>query len=230
MDYNQDRPYYIQFNFESKTWNEIYNPFAATLFKTEQEALETIKKYADVSDYVKIVVSQDAFDDWQEWVLTGGVRRTFTFTEDNIYNSTKHSKQDVLDFWLTRHLTNVKYDHYKTWPQLWQTFKHLHGVGRYQGNGNDKSFYISMEMKVRSNSNINAFKTELDLVKDRCDWEEDGYKKFYIFDHELSEFTNYYFLYKNDDDCKIITTFSTKCEGNLEKVFDYWKKERYYEV
>ena len=85
-------------------------------------------------------------------------------------------------------------------------------------------------MRVRSNSNINAFKKELYLVKDRCDWEEDGYKKFNIIDHELNVFVCYYFEYKSDDDCKITTTFSTKCEGNLEKVFDFWKKERYYDV
>ena len=235
LDFRQALFYYARFNFALRTIDEIYNPHFATSFDTETEALGYIKEYSDLLEYVKIIPQEEAKLKWDNWMAEGSIRRSFKYIEhaDSYpYDKTKHSKEDILNFWFNKWSKPIKSEHYKTWPNLYEVYKNLWTVGRYRDiidSVDDSDLRISVELVVRPDSTLAEFKEEFSKIVDKCTLiDHEGYKVFPIFDHELSQYQSYYFHYKSDDYCSIDTQLSTQCTGNIEQVFAYWKRHHFY--
>jgi len=118
---------------------------------------------------------------------------------------------------------------YQSWPDLYSVFKHLHGIESYSSKDYKKTYY-SCSINTTKDASFDLFKTELSKVLDFCTYiDDDGYKVFSIFDHELSQYESRYFLYKNDGDWEVSNGRRNVIEGTFEKCFDTMKREFWYE-
>lgn len=217
-------------DFQPSQWREIYNPHFATTFGTEAEALSLAKDRTTFHEYMTAVPRQDALDKFDAWAKSGMVRRTFTNVDNNMSRPFNNdSKETVLEWRIWQRLNDhlVRFEDYKTWPNLHSVWKHLWDVEYYGEDG------ITFSMTTGRKDALESFQKELEIILPKITYlNEDGRKVVTIFDHFLSEHGNSVKLEIHDDGqtYSITNRFDRPIIiGNLEKVFNYLKKERYYD-
>ena len=135
----------------------------------------------------------------------------------------------VLNWWLRYAKLpegSVTYDVYRTWPSLFAVCKHIHSHSVYRSN---KESFITFQLFASEDSKFKDFEKEVKKVLEHVTLLQDGYKKFSIFDHELSEFETRYFLHKNDQDCRIMGFMGRVLKsGSMEECFNTIKTDYYY--
>jgi hypothetical protein len=200
-----------------------HDPRKATLFATEEEAREFASTF---NMETRIGEAETHFKLFEK---VDYVYRRLTVI-DPVLNR-KYNNEDaneVIKWWIEYSNSpegSVSTEIYLTWPNLYSMCKHLwssYTITELEEKCNSFQIYTSTDGKFEE------FKTELMKVMDHVTFTEDGYKKFAIFDHELSEYETRYFLYKNDNDCKIRSRYSDRCQGTMEKCFDLMKREYFY--
>ncbi|RTK97764.1 MAG: hypothetical protein EKK64_00745 [Neisseriaceae bacterium] len=220
--------YYIRVN--ESNWDEIYNPNYATTFKSKKEANDWVDRNTTLKQYAQIVDSKKAIKKYDEWEKDGSIRRSFDLVDNNLSRPyAGESPEEVLKWMLEVDIDKIRYEDYKTWPDLHSLFKHIHRLDKFHSDDYTKQ-YTSFSFYFKPDSNFEEFKKEFDLVVEKTTYEKDGYKVFDIFDRFLCEGGNSVdFFYKNDEDCYVGGRWSKQVSGSLKECFEYLKKERYYE-
>jgi hypothetical protein len=221
---------------DNKTFDEIYNPKFATQFNSKKEAEQWINTYSSMADNSKIVETADAIEQFEKWVNSGTIRRTLSCintSKSRPYNN--ESVDEVIDWWIYAKENDgeIKFEHYQTWPNLYQICKHLWDVRRYS-NIRYTEYYLTFEIYTKQNGKFEEFEVELNKVMDKVTYkDEDGYLVFPIFDNNLSEHGNSVSLLIHPETKKVKIdgrySWDEKEFSSLKEAFDYMKKERYYE-
>jgi hypothetical protein len=230
-----DIPYYVRL-VDNKEFEEIYDPSYATRFKTELEARNWIDTYSSMADHSKIVDTANAISEYQKWAESGTVRRVLSCVNTSMSRPYNNEPLDeVIDWWIYNRRNNdeIKYEHSKTWPELYKLSNYLLSVtGAYTKNYDD--VLITFEIYTSQNGKFEDFENDINRVIDKVTYKDDnGFLIFPIFDHYLSEHGNSVSLLIHPDTKEIKIGTHHWCEGvkykSLEEAFNYMKKERYYE-
>ena len=213
--------YYVRVN--DGNWDEIYDPNFATSFDTKKAITQWVRKNTIYTEYAKAVDAKQAIEKHNEWAKNGSIRRTFEFVDNNLsrpYNG--ESAEEVLQ-WRLNVDDNIRYEDYKTWPDLHQKFENLFQLQKYP----DETLTFSLYFK--QTASFENFKKEFSLALPYVTRIEKDYKVFHVFDHFLSEGGNVVdFHYKSDSKCKVVSRWNDKIVGDLKTCFDYLVAERYY--
>jgi hypothetical protein len=228
--------FFVQAN--ETEWKELYNPHKATLFKSKALAQQWMKDHTTFTQYAQYVNAKEAIAAYDEWISNGGVRRVIEYVDNKFsrkYDPKKDTAIDVLNWRYDQSKRNeatIRYEDYRTWPQLHSLFSHIFNTETYRVNEGDSPYQTTFQIYTSKNGDLKKFKEELKLILPKAEIiTEDGYAQFQIFDYECSEFDTYHFLYKNAKDCKIVASrYRTQvmAEGDVKYVFEYMKRERYY--
>jgi hypothetical protein len=206
-----------------------HDPNLADKFKTVKDA----KVFSSRFDYDTKVEKLDKHQ--KIFVNSDYVYRSIPLIDTSMsikYDADKHTQIDVLNFKINhrkRSDKSIRYEDYRTWPELWSVFKHLWSFESYsKNNGAVQMFTCSI--RVNKKSDFKEFKEDLELVKPHCTFvSDDGYLVFPIFDHDLSEYGTRYLHYKTDEDCKIVESRWSEYVGDLKKCFDIMEAKFYYD-
>lgn len=210
------------------------DPSFGQVWKSVKSAKNWIKENTDIYEYCTIVNQIEAIHKFNCWRNSGMIIQTRNKINKSVskpYNN--ESKKEVLKWWLEYSKLDdglVKYEHYKTWPQLNTLYNHIDSINRYYSN-NYKCKFISAKMFVKKESNLTSFLKELKLIEDEITLlDERGNKVIKIFDHYLGEGGNFAdFTINKDGSYSIKGRWSTYITGGLPEVFEYWKENRYYD-
>lgn len=232
-DFNQSTPYYVRV-VDGSTFDEVYNPEFATQFKTKKEAQEWIDISSSMKEYSNVVDFNESIQKYEEWVEAGTVRRTLACinrTMSRKYNN--EPLEEVIDWWIYAQTNDseIDYEDYKTWPQLYSISKHLWDVSGYHSR-DYKDLYVTFEVYTKQDGTFDDFQRELNLVLDKITYkDEDGFLILPVFDHYLSEGGNSVSLliHPETKQVKIEGRWYNKEFASLEDAFDCMKSERYYE-
>jgi hypothetical protein len=235
-DFDQSIPYYVRL-VDSKKFEEVYSPKFATQFETEKEAQKFIDTYSSVAEYSKIVDAATAIEEYDKWVESGtvrGTRKCINTTVSRPYNG--ESLDEVIDWWIYQKHNDreIRYEHYKTWPNLYSITKHLFELQAYHNNNDYSEIFITFQISTPRDGKFTEFESELGKVMNRVTYkDDDGYLIFPIFDHYLSEHGNSVSLLIHPETTKVKIGRGRYSGGDefstLEEAFNYMKKERYYE-
>lgn len=148
------------------------------------------------------------------------------------YNPAIHTADDILDWQLRRQKLpeqSVTFEVYRTWPELYQHFKHIFKPQSYHSKDH-KELYHTVTIYTKPDGVYEEFYNEFRKVWDFCTFlSEGGRKMFPIFDNDLSEYGTRYLHYGGDMDCVIISGYGgVDFEGSLEECFNFMKKAYYY--
>lgn len=222
--------YFVRVNPEG--WDEIYSPVFATRFATKKEATSWSKENTTYGEYAVACSAQKEIEKYEKFLAEGTIRRSFELLDKTVsrkYNN--ESPEEILKWWISyKGDDHVRHEDYMTWPDIYTCFKYLHVVELW--NSKDyKEKYLSFQMKVSPDGNLEDFKKELNLVvEDITRLDEDGNKVISIFDHYLCEGgDSVNFLIRPNGTYAIEGRYTHKVSGTLEEVFKYWKAERYYD-
>ena len=236
-DFKQIVPYYVKL-VDDKEFQEIYNPKFATQFNTKNEAMKWIKESSSMSDHSKVIESADAIQEFEKWMNNGMLRRTLSCinkTMSRPYNN--ETVDEVIDWWIYQKHNDdeIKYEHYQTWPNLYNITNHLWDVEAYW-NSNCTELFITFQIFTPKDGNFNDFEEELNQVIDKVTYKDDeGYLIFPVFDHYFCEHGDKVFLLIHPETKRIKIDGSYLWNKNwnefdsLKDAFEYLKKERYYE-
>lgn len=229
-------PYYVRFSHSNQdSFEEIYNPSFATPFTSKKEAENWVKTYSSMEEYSCIVEREPEIRKFTTWSHNGMPRRVLSCTNlsySRPYNN--ESLDEVIDWWIwqTSHDDEIKYEHYKTWPELYSLSPHLMKV---QGFLEDEKILITFEIYTSKKGKFEEFEKEINRVINKVTLkDENGYAVFPVFDHYLSEGGNSVsmLIHPESEDVIIRHRFKTLYPGltfpSLEDGFKYLKKERYY--
>lgn len=230
-NFAEEKTYYVR--VLEDTWDEIYNPHFATEFNSELEAEEWSRENTTFGEYATGIQKNIAIIAFDKWSKTGMVRRTILQIDKSIsrpYNN--ETPLEILNWHIKNRLASedlVKYEHYKTWPAISSVYTHISNIEQYH-NGDYTAKYLSFSIKTNRDGSFEKFKEELDLILPHITYLDSDYKKLLIFDYHCGSGGNFAdLLYKDDTDCLIKTRYYTECKGDINKVFNFLKKERYYE-
>ena len=202
-----------------------HDPHKAALFKTKKEA----KAFASTFSLdTKIGKADEHFKLFEN---TDYVYRQIPLIDKKLNKKYNDEKADeVIKWWINyrnAHDFQVTYDVFETWPKLYSMCKHLWDVESYH-NRDYSEKYHTFKIKTDRGGSFDEFKKEIDKVIDDVTFLQDGYKKLSIIDHELSQYECRYFLYKDENDCTIASTYYTYKKGTMKECFDYMKNHYYY--
>ena len=235
-DFDQSTPYYVRV-VDERNFEETYNPNFATVFTSKKDAKEWINTYSSMKDYSKVVELQSAAQKYKVWCEKGMVRRKLNCIDQVKSRPYKgENYEQVIDWWVNYHKLvderKIKYDHYKTWPNLYEVTQHLHDIECYHSHEYNQKF-MTFSIYTKSTGKFDDFKAELDLVLEKITYKDDeGYLILPIFDHFISEHGNNVSLliHPETEKIKIGKGYSWDRNFNsLESAFEYMKKERYYD-
>lgn len=230
-----DLPYYVR-RVDRETFQEVYNPEFASQFKTEKDAAEWVNTYSPMQKYSEVVKLEDALQRYKKFVSGGTVRRTLACINTSMSRPyAGEPLKEVIDWWeyQRKHDGEIKFEHYQTWPKLYQLSKHLWDVSGYHSRDYSE-LYITFEIFTSRQGNFKEFSEELNMVMDKVTYkDEDGYLIFPVFDHFLSEHGNSVSLQIHPETgrARIGGRYYWE-EGDsdsLEDAFNYMRRERYYE-
>lgn len=214
-----------------------HSPYNAKQFKSKVAAQQWIKDTVSTFEHDKLVIEDYDFNvryyeaATEQGLIYRKVQKRDK-THDIPYNKEIHKSIDVFN-WRVEHIrNNSTYANYSTWPELFTEYECLfHVGGTFDLNINDYLIYV--EMCVRPDTKFETFKEEFllgDTVNNRV---VDEKKVVKIFDRFLSEYGDTLaFHYNLDDNVFEFKRYRTSVEErftSLEKAFDWWKKERYYD-
>ena len=222
------------FNLGGNNLVTFLNPGHAWYFDSEKEARDFIEKYNASGLELGIITSEKAEKEYAKQLNLGFPYRRMPIKNLSLSRVYKNESADeVLEWWKAQNKTTeneVAYDHYKTWPNLYQKFKNLFQVCAYNNKDYTKKYY-SVEMRVSQGDKFETFKEELERVVDYITYKDkDGGKIIPIFDRFLSaggDSAN--FVINKDGTYSILVRWQNPYTGTLEQIFNYWMKERYYE-
>lgn len=227
IDAPDEADYYLCITDDGKCY-EVYDFYSATVFRTAKDAIDWSKENTTFADHAIAVKFEKEKERFDKWAQEGMIRREIPIVDKEMsrtYNN--ESPKQVLEWHIAKNTTGefrVRYEDYKTWPDLYTCFEHLWSV-----KGRRKEL-LTVEMAVKSDAVFETFKTELKLALTYITCKEDGAFVIPIFDHHCGAGGNFVdFYYKSDDNCWIEGRFDTVFEGNLRECFEYWKKERFYD-
>lgn len=225
--------YYVRVNQDS--WDETYSPHFASVFQTEQLALEWSKSNTNFGEYAVALETQPEKDKFDEWVKGGMVRRHFELVDKKLsreYNG--ESPEDVLAWWISIRGNDgtIRNEDYRTWPKIYSVFKHLFDCVSYYSKDNSGPFLHSFSVYTRRDGKFEDFEKELGLVLPHITHlNDDGDKVIDVFDHYLSEGGNSVSLLAHKNGKFSVEGRYEKPVKNtsLKECFEYLKRERYYE-
>lgn len=225
-------------DIDDSTCAQVFDPSRAIAFKSKKNANEYLKNnITSIESICEIVDRKPEIETFNAWVSGGYMRWTMAkpLIDKNIkYDKSKHSALDVLNQRIYMSLNDgmVSYNNYKTWPELFEIFKHLWSVECYYSKDSDDELDLTFQIMVKRDSNFIEFKKELDLVLDKITRINfDGYKILSIIDRNLGEGGDFAYLHiKSEDDCYVDGRFTRSIGStcSLEEAFDYIRKNRYY--
>lgn len=226
--------YYVRDN-KNGTWDEIYDPRQATPFASKMAANDWVKTKTTFAENATIEVAATEIENFEKWLATGGLRRSFTIVDLGFSRKYKNeTPEEVLEWrWeckTKRDEQEVRYEDYRTWPELYTVFKHLWSVSGFYADSKREKINWTFEIRVEKTSKFDEFKKELDLVIDRVMPNADGEKQFPVFDHYLSEGGNKVSLILTQDGkWELEGRYGSNREfKDLEDAFAYLCRERYY--
>lgn len=224
---------YVRANEKNGTWDEIFDPAHATKFSSKKKAREWADRETTMAEYISVIQESEAKAKFNAWYDNGMIRRTLSLVDNSFsrpYNG--EDKYKILE-WQWEHTTSeedrVRFEDYKTWPDLYQVFNHLHGFVSYSDEEGNP--FHSVEIYTSKDGVYEDFKTELDLVIDRLNhFDNEGNLIIDVFDHYLSEGGNTVFLVAMRDGKWRIDSHYGHDFGptTLKKCFEYIRKNRYY--
>lgn len=221
-----EQPYYVRIN--QNTWDEIYNPELATVFSDKKEAELWAKSNTNLDEYMSVDLFSDAVQKWNDWKTNGYVRRSFPLFDKAInirYDAKIHTLEDVIKQQITFNQNgNSVHDEVRhSWPELFMISDCMHGINFYM-DGN-----YSIEMKINKAASFDQFKKDLDIALKYTTVVDEEFKVISIFDYRCGEGGQfYYFHYKDNKNCSICSKWSTIIKGDLNTVFEHWKKHYFY--
>lgn len=213
------------FTMGEKNITTYHDPRKATLFETKKEA-EAFKNTFYME--AKIDLAEEHF---KLFVSASFVYRTLPYYNKELnrkYNG--EDKTEVIKWWMAMRREpdfTVSQVNYGSWPNLYSVCDHLWSASSYYGPEGSSQMLYTFEIYTQQKGTFKNFQEELSLVLHSVTYEENGYRKLPIFDHELSEFEKRYLYYKNDKDCKIGSRY-TMTKGTLEECFNVMRQSYYY--
>jgi hypothetical protein len=151
------------------------------------------------------------------------------------YDPKKHDALAVLD-WRMENVKSpeksVSYESYRTWPDLYSVFSHLHSLCSYSSIDSIDHREIShtAQLKTSKNSSYEDFRKEFDLVLKYCSFiDDEGRKRFPIIDHELSMYETRFLVYGGDEGCAISNGGYDIFKGTLKECFEEMKRKYWYD-
>lgn len=217
----------------SPEYEYVLNPAFATEFPSKAAASEWMARNTKEVEYYKLVESKAARAKFTEWANTGMPHGRIQKCDPSIsYEYTNESPDEVLA-WRIKYNENseaVKYDHYKTWPDLNCVFRHLWHIGNYSDYTTEVTT-TAVEICVPKNSEFALFEVEINKVMHICSrLDEDGGKIFPVFDHYLCENGNSVnLIIYPDGTAKVDGRWREHTKRvSLEQAFNYLEQHRYY--
>lgn len=229
--------YYLRHDKGSKTWIETYNPNCAKTFESKKEAERWVTKNTHLEDFFEIVSLNEEVLDFMSWVDNGMTRREFKLLDKSFsrpYNG--EDKYKVLAWRIKAEddSFNVRYEDYRTWPELYSVFNHLRSVVSYDLKHDGSPYVMTFSMSVEKGStSFETFKEELELIIPYVTFkDEEGNLVIDIFDHKLSAHgDSVSILVKLDGSFSLVGRhpyFDEIKSGSLEDIFKYIAKYRWY--
>lgn len=230
-----DLPYYVRL-VDQETFQEVYNPRFASQFKTEEDAASWVSIFSPMQNYSEVVKLENALQRYKKFISGETVRRTLACVNTSMSRPyAGESLREAIEWWeyQKKHDREIKFEHYQTWPKLYQLSKHLWDVCSYHGRDYSESF-ITFQIFTNRQGNFKEFAEELNMVMEKVTYkDEDGYLIFPVFDHFLSEHGNNVSLQVHPETGKVRIEGRHYRNGvefeSLEDAFNFIKKERYYE-
>jgi hypothetical protein len=229
-------PYYVRL-VDDKTFEEIYNPKFATQFSGKAKAKRWVDTYSPMADNSKIVETADAIEQFEKWVNSGTIRRTLSCintSKSRPYNN--ESVDEVIDWWIytTENEDEIKYEHYKTWPELYEISSHLFSIEQYHDSKDYSDISTTFQVYTGKEGKFKQFELELGKVMDKVTFkDEEGYLIFPIFDHYRSEHGNSVSLLIHPETKKVKIgggySWNENEFSSLKGAFEYMRRERWYE-
>lgn len=221
--------YYLK--IEDKVYHECYNINEATQFVSAEEAKKWIKINSTMDEYSKVVLFDREKKKFDKWWSGGSIRRTLEIidkTYSRKYNG--ENGKELIDWWFNHDGNNIKYEHYATWPKLYDKFNYIF----------DSSFYINHDTNevtktvsvrfYKNTSNLESFIDELNLVLPFITLKEKDCIVVDVFDYHLSEHgDSCSLIIHSDGDWSVKGRFYNQKKSKPKKIFDALCKDRYYE-
>lgn len=234
-DFEQLIPYYVG-KINETEFQETYDPHSATQFKSRKEAEKWFNTYSSMAKYSRVVEYIDAIEEYSKWVRSGSVRRVLKCI--NTIKSRPYNNEpidEIIDWWIYARLNEyeIKYEHYKTWPKLFQKSKHLFDIEAYCSDSDDEDLVYTFQIYTSRSGKFKEFEMELGRVLNKVTYKnEEGYLIFPIFDHYLSEHGNRVELCIHPETKKVRIScryYDDDEFDSLKDAFEYMKEHRYYE-
>jgi len=208
----------------------FHNPHSAKSFNKVSEAKLFIRESITFKD-VEVLPLEAEAEKFQNWLSEGCTYRTLPAKNKLLsrkYNG--ESRTEVLKWWVEQtksHDFEVDYEDYKTWPDLFSKFSHIHSVEGFEDGT------ITFSLYTPQNGKFKTFKKEFDLVRPYCTCIDvvDGRKIYHVFDHYLCSGGNSVSLveYKNGS-FSVNSNYNTiELAGSIEDCFEYLRRHRWYE-
>lgn len=237
-----DRPLDSQYQSIITVIDPVYATKFADVKQAEQWAEDNIAFMEDKLIFMEEdQASEDIFSQWKTQNKTqfrqiGRRDKTlsrFCDTDDPQKILEWHYLKEVhdVDF-------EVKYEHYKSWPDLFTVFNCIHGLQAYLPFDSDDKV-IHGVMAVNKHTDYQTFYNELMLLDKYLEYtdiettesdQDVSVKTIDIFDRYLSAGGNSCkFKYNFEQNVYMITGSQTFESSNLRPVFEFWQANRYYE-
>lgn len=233
---NKDVPLFVRYEDGADTWDVVTNLFIATRFGTKEEALAAIEKF-DSRDITKPTEYEDARVKFDKWIIDGAV--VLQYESKNLelsrkYNPDIDTREDVLKwrFQALAHGGIISYEDYKTWPELYSIYEHIHSTARFISYDGSDEVMQTVEVYVHQDSDFEKFMEELAIViphvTSRYD-EDERFLRFPVSDRFLCENGDKVDLMYDPDtgDAEIHGRYETVMTGTIEEAFEYLCRYRY---
>lgn len=233
--FGDSEPHYISHNEYQNYWEETYSPYIATEFKNAKSAIKWSKDNTTFGEYAVALESKPEKAKFDEWMKNGMVRRRFNIIDKKLSRKYKNETPEEVLVWyisVREDVDGIRYEDYQTWPKLHSVFKHLFDRVSYYSKRDDGKLLHSFSVSTRRDGRLEDFKKELNLVLPHITYlDNNGDKIINVFDHYLSEHGNSVSLiaHKNGKFSVEGKYNDAVTNADLEKCFNYLKRERYYE-
>mgnify|MGYP005851136987 CR=1 FL=1 len=238
--------YYVR-THDDGSWDEVYDPNAATVFSSKKKAVEWAKECTTMEKYILPITDIDTrIKEFDEWVSNGMVCRTVPALNKKyniLFNSTKHDRMDVLK-WLYNFSADPEFEHtitqevYSSWNNVKYSnmFQHFRDMNAYEY----AERYVSFSISVAPDSKFESFKEEIDLLLNNFEFDfldDNGNLVIDITDNDLSE-TRSPFLVMIDRANNTWALIDRRYNSNnnykvgpttLEQCFNFMRKYWYYD-
>lgn len=213
-----------------------HSPAYATEFASMKQAKDWYDNSVAYDEEPLVIDKVAAVHDWESDLRT----EKLLFREllpikpalNVYYDDEVHTKHDVLEWHSgnAKHLDQVPYAVYKSWPALREVFYCIWGIDSFVG-AEDDDLEIAPVMAVSSTVSFDTFREEFDEIKHLSEMkDDDDYQIIGVFDYKLSEGGDIaVFKYNlNVDNYLLKDKFDELANGDLKYVFDCWQRKRPY--